>query len=284
MKISIISACSDLGVNVDGSNLGPIKLKDNINLKNYIIEKENIEKSKDINDLRKNIKYINNFTKKVFDTTSNILNSNEFPLLIGGDHSTVIGSALASQKYHNNLGIIWIDAHIDYNTFETTITGNIHGLPLAAINGICDDLTNFITSNFINPKNTVVVGYRAKEENADIELNNIKKMGVTVFTTEDIKKYGTNAILKKAFEIANNNTKGVHISYDLDVIDPSVAPGVSVKENDGITQNEAFEIMDIIVKNKNIVKSMDLVEFNPLNDINNKTEKIALELINKFIN
>ena len=156
-EINFISACSDLGVHVCGSEKGALILTENFDIKNYIIKKENIIKTLDPNDLRKNEKYINIFTKKVFDTATEILNDNKSPLLIGGDHSTVIGSALASQKYHKNIGIIWVDAHTDYNTFETTITGNIHGLPLAAINGLCEDLTNFITTDHINPKNTVVV-------------------------------------------------------------------------------------------------------------------------------
>lgn len=282
-EINFISACTDLGVHICGSEKGPLELTSHFNIKNYIIEKDNIKKSLDPNDLRKNEKYINKFTKKVFDTASEILNNNKFPLLIGGDHSCVIGSALASQKYNKNIGIIWVDAHIDYNTFDTTITGNIHGLPLAAINGICKDLTEFVTKNHINSKNTVVVGYRAKEKNCQDELNNIKKMGVTVFTTEDINKEGASSIMAKAIEIASNNTNGIHISYDLDVIDPKVAPGVSVPEYDGINENQAYEIMHEIIKNKEIIKSMDLVEFNPTFDVNDKTKKIALNLLKQLM-
>lgn len=281
-NINFIGACSDLGVHVCGSEKGPVELTNNFNIKNYMVEKEQIEKSFDINDLRKNEKAINNFTKKIFDTSLNILKNDNIPLLVGGDHSCVIGSALASQKYNKNIGIIWVDAHIDYNTFETTITGNIHGLPLAAINGLCTDLTDFITSNYINPKNTVVVGYRAKEENCDIEMENIKKMGVTVFTTDDIKKYGASNIMRQAILIANNNTNGIHVSLDLDVIDPLIAPGVSIPEYDGITDSQMYEIVDEVIKNKDIVKSIDLVEFNPDLDFEDKTKNIALNIIKKI--
>lgn len=281
-EINFISACSDLGVHVCGSEKSALILTENFNIKNYIIKKENIVKSLEPNDLRKNEKYINNFTKKVFDAATEILNDNKTPLLIGGDHSTVIGSALASQKHYKNIGIIWVDAHTDYNTFETTITGNIHGLPLAAINGLCEDLTNFITTNHINPKNTVVVGYRAKEENAYDEMNNIKKSGVTVFTTEDVKKYGADVIMKKAIEIASNNTNGIHVSLDLDVIDPNIAPGVSVPEADGISDNDMYLIVDEMLKHQNLVKSIDLVELNPNLDIENKTKEIALNILKKI--
>lgn len=279
-EINFISACSDLGVHVCGSEKGPLELTSNFDIKNHIIEKENIEKSFDSDDLRKNEKYINMFTKKVFDTALNVLEDNKTPLLIGGDHSCVIGSALASQKYHENIGIIWVDAHGDYNTFETTKSGNIHGLPLAAITGYkCSELTNFITDNFINPKNCVVVGARSIDP---WEIGNMVDAGVTIFTTEDVKNKGANNIMKKAIEIACNNTNGVHISLDLDVIDPILAPGVSIPEDNGITDIEMYEIVDEMLKNKDIVKSVDLVELNPDLDIDNKTKDIALNILNKI--
>ena len=279
--INFISACSDLGVHICGSEKGPTLLTNNFDIKNSVIKKENIKKSLDPNDLRKNEKHINNFTKKVFDTALNILEDNKTPLLIGGDHSTVIGSALASQKHHNNIGIIWVDAHGDYNTFETTKSGNIHGLPLAAITGYkCSELTNFITDNFINPKNCVVVGARSIDP---WEIGNMIDAGVTIFTTEDVKNEGADKIMKKAIDIATNNTNGVHISLDLDVIDPLIAPGVSIPEDNGITDTEMYLIVEEMLKNKELIKSIDLVELNPTLDIDNKTKDIALNILNKII-
>ena len=279
--ITIINANTDLGVHVDGANLGPKEITDKLDIKKYNIDKENTIKSKDKDDLKKNLNEVNHFTKKVFEQELEILNNNDFPLLIGGDHSAAIGSALASQKYYKNIGIIWIDAHGDYNTFETTRTGNLHGLPLAAITGYkCDDLTSFITDNHINPKNCVIVGARSIDP---WEIGNLKDAGVTIFTTQDIHEKGSQTIMDEAFKIALNNTNGTHISYDLDVIDPIIAPGVSVPEVNGITLSEANEIMDYLVNRKDDIKSMDIVEFNPTKDIDNKTKAIALELINRFI-
>lgn len=279
--INIINANSDLGVHVDGSNLGPKKLTGNINITKYNIDKEQVIKSKDSNDLKKNLEAVNSFTEKIFKKELEILESNNFPLLIGGDHSTVIGSALASNLYNENIGIIWIDAHGDYNTFETTHSGNLHGLPLAAITGYkCSDLTSFIANKYINPKNAVVVGARSIDP---WEIGNMIDAGVTIFTTEDIKKYGTKTIMDRAFEIALDGTKGTHVSYDLDVIDCDIAPGVSIPEKNGINEIEANEIMDILIDRKQDIKSMDFVEFNPLNDINDKTYDIASNLLNKFI-
>ena len=282
--IKIIGACTDLGVDVDGADIGPKNIIKNIinEYEKVIIEKPNCIKSKNPKDMRKNFNEVNIFNEKLFKEVSNGILDNKFPITIGGDHSLAIGSALASQAVNNNLGIIWIDAHLDYNTFETTITGNLHGLPLAAINGINKDLTPF-TNNFISPKNTVVVGYRSMETNSEDEINNTKKTGITVFTGEDIKKYGIEKVMDAAIKIASNNTNGIHISYDLDVIDKSFAPGVSVPELDGISKDTAYKITDILIDNIEKIKSFDLVEYNPSYDIDNKTLNIALNILNKII-
>lgn len=287
MKINIINACSDLGVEVDGADKGPLIISKNLNNskinKTITVLKNNTKKSHDINDLRKNLDEVNIFNAKLYKEVFSTIEDNCFPITLGGDHSIAIGSALASQAQNKNLGIIWIDAHLDYNTFETTITGNLHGLPLAAIDGLCPDLTPFFDGNFYNPKNTVVVGYRAQETNKEAELNNIKKAGVTVFDNDDIKKYGIENIMNKAIDIASNNTNGIHISYDLDVIDEKFAPGVSVPELDGLNDTIAYKIRDILCDNLDKIKSLDLVEYNPDFDKNNKTLELSLNILNKII-
>jgi len=204
-------------------------------------------------------------------------------LMVGGDHSTAIASGLASLEKHKNLGLIWIDSHLDYNTFDTTITGNLHGLPLACLNGLNKDLSKFHKGEYFNPLNTVVVGYRAFEENAYAEINNIKNMGVTVYTTNEIKEYGIKKILEQAFMIASKGSDGVHISFDLDIIDPVVAPGVSVPEVDGIKLDEVSEIMGYLKEKKDFIKSFDLVEYNPLNDIDGTTLNISIDILKKVM-
>lgn len=272
--IDIIEACSDLGINVEGAALGPKVLEKYVSTNNiYKIELENIKKEKDKENKKKNLKYINEFNEKLYDRVLETINQGRFPLTIGGDHSIAIASSLASIKKHKNLGIIWLDSHGDFNTFKTTITGNIHGLPLAAITGFeKQELTKFHEGNFYPYKNTVIVGARDVDE---LEMVNIKEAGITVFTTEDIKKYGAKNIVEKAISITSDGTEGIHISYDIDLIDPEVAPGVSVPAKNGINMNEVEEINKILIKNKELIKSMDLVEFNPLRDIDNKTEEIA---------
>ena len=288
-NIDIIAACSDLGVHVNGSHLGPDVLIENINnTKNNIknIKKINYDKNykKELNkeNKKKNLDAINEFNTNLYHAVLETVNNNLFPLTLGGDHSLAIASSLASIKKYNNLGIIWFDAHGDFHTFETTTSGNIHGLPFAALTHYeKNSLTDFHNGNFYPYKNAVLVG--ARDIDKPDELQNLKNAGVTIFTTEDIRKYGTDTIYQKAFEIASNGTEGIHISYDLDVIDPQIAPGVSIPAADGINLEEAYSFLDYIIKNKEIIKSLDLVELNPLRDIDKKTEKIATHILNELI-
>ncbi len=277
-KCLLIGAGSDLGVHIDGARNGPKEILKLQKERKILLEQDKkIIKSLSDSDLRKNLKEVNNFNQKLYEV---IEKENDFCITIGGDHSIAIASGFASLKKHKNLGLIWIDAHLDYNTFETTITGNLHGLPLATLNGLNEDLRPFEKENFYNPKNTVVVGYRAMESNAIKEIENIKAMGVTVFTTNDINEMGINKVMELALKIANNNTFGVHISFDLDVIDPDIARGVTVKEKNGINLKQVQEITDILIK-QDTIKSFDLVEYNPLNDTDKKTLEIAQFIIEK---
>lgn len=280
-KTTLIGAGCDLGVHINGASLGPQKILNKLNKKNILLNQDkNIKKSYKKDDLKKNIDSLNDFNKKLYNT---IKKENKFCLTIGGDHSIAIASGLASLEKHDNLGLIWIDSHLDYNTFNTTITGNLHGMPLACLNGLNSELSKFHSNKYYDPRKTVVVGYRAFEENSKNEINNIKTMGVTVYTTNDIKEYGVTKILEQAMKIASNNTNGIHISFDLDVIDPKIAKGVSVPEVNGINLEETNEIIKFLQNKKDLIKSFDLVEYNPLNDYNDETLNISVDIINKLI-
>ncbi len=238
-------------------------------------------KALDTKNEKRNLEQINEFNQKLYSQILQILEDNKFPLTVGGDHIIAIASSLASIKKHQNLGIIWFDSHADYNTYATSVTGNLHGLPLAVATHFEKDiLADFHQGPFYDPKHTVIVGGR------DIdpwEWGNVLEAGVTVFSTKDIQKYGTEEICKKAFEIAANGTNGVHISFDLDLIDPQVAPGVSVPAKDGISLKETCELVDEIVKYANIIKSADLVEYNPIFDKDDQTANLAKEILSKWI-
>lgn len=286
MKTIVVGAGSDLGVHIDGTHLGPVQLMND--LKGFykgetllFSQEDSIIKSRNLSDRRKNEYDIDKFNTKLYTSILEKVQDGYFPITIGGDHSVAVASALASAKVHENIGIIWFDAHTDYNTFDTTVSGNIHGLPLAAINGYKNhELRYFHDGNVIQASKTVVVGARSIDE---WEKDNIKYSGITVFTTDDIKEKGLETVVEEAFKIAGERTKGIHISYDLDVIDPDIAPGVSIPEFDGINEEEAMEINKLIMKHIDKIVSYDLVEFNPLRDKDRKTEQIALNLLAQMI-
>lgn len=284
MNTFIIKACTDLGTIVDGANLGPDKITENENYTNIIkIEKENIVKSKDKNDFNKNMDSINRFNEKLYNSIRSIIRNGCFPITIGGDHSITIASALGSIKENNDLGIIWIDSHGDFNTPLMTPTGSIHGYPFAAIcNYKNKDLVKFHNGKFYNPKNAVLVG--ARDIDMPYELDNLKEAGVTIFTTKDIIDEGVDKIMNKAFEIASKGNLNVHVSYDIDSIDPNDAPGVSIPAKNGFSKEIAYEILNYITNNSNIIKSMDIVEYNPVYDIDNKTLLIAKNILKEIIN
>lgn len=287
MRTMIFGAGSDLGVHIDGASLGPTQLMNDIKPfykgESMMFNQDNaIIKSRNFSDRRKNEYEIEKFNTELYKAIVEKSKEEYFPILIGGDHSVAIASALASVKTNIDVGIIWIDAHADYNTFDSTITGNIHGLPLAAITGYKNqELRYYHDGKVIQPSRAVIVGARSIDE---AEKDNLRYAGITVFSTNDIREKGIEAVMEEAFKIASFKTKGVHISFDIDVIDPEVAPGVSVPEYDGLTEEEAMKINQYITKNMKNVLSYDLVEFNPLRDQDRKTEQIALNILTQIIN
>lgn len=285
-NVEYILACNDLGVHVCGSEEGPKaihnRIKNNLNFPFHIIEKENLKKELSKENKSKNLLGVNKFNKKLFEAVYCVLERNNFPLTIGGDHSIAIASSLASLKKYNNLGIIWIDSHADYHNFNTTLSGNLHGLPFAASTGFKDteQLTSMLSNKFFNPKNAVLVGARDMENE---EIENLRAAGITVFTTEDLNINGTDEIISKAIKIASNGTNGIHISFDVDIIDPKIAMGVSVPAKNGINKETAFNIMNVLKENNDKIKSLDIVEYNPTLDSNNLTLEIVAKLIEIYV-
>lgn len=283
-KIDIIGACCDLGVHVNGTNLAPEILEKEIDSKLYneiynVFTQEGIVKELDKDNKHKNLAPLNEFNERLYKKVKEVVDSGNFPFTIGGDHAIAMASDLAVISKYKNLGIIWFDAHGDYHTFKTTMSGNIHGLPFAAVTGYEKTLiTDFHGDGpRFNPKNAVVLGGR--DIDLPDELNNLKDAGVTIFTTQDIKEQGCETIYKKAFEIASKGTNGVHVSYDLDVIDPKIAPGVSIPAIDGINLDEAYSFAKFMVQNKKLLSSIDFVEYNPLRDKDNVTLDICKNIL-----
>lgn len=291
-KIDIIGACCDLGVHVNGANLAPEILEKEIDSKLYnkiynVYKQENIIKELEIDNKKKNLIPLNEFNNRLYKQVKQVVDEGNFPFTIGGDHAIAIASDLAVISKYQNLGIIWFDAHGDYHTFKTTMSGNLHGLPFAAVTGYEKTLlTDFHGSGpRFNPHNAVILG--GHDIDLPEELANLKDAGVTILSTKDIKEQGYEAIYKKAFEIASNGTNGVHVSYDLDVIDCQIAKGVSIPATNGLSLEEAYEFAKYIVKSKDLISSMDFVEYNPLRDTDKSTLEICkniLEILFKGLN
>ncbi len=286
MKTILIGAGSDLGVHVDGAKLGPRRLITDLTSfyekESVIIEQDpSIIKSRSLADKRKNDIEIVKFNKNLYDIELQYLEDGYFPITIGGDSSIAVASILASAKKHENIGLIWFSGHSNYDTLETTPDGNIHNLSLAAVNGYkCQDLRIYHSGNSVLSRNTVIIG---ASDISPKQRDNLKYSGVTVFTLDDIKTSGIENIINQAFLIASEKTNGVHISFDLSLLAPDVAPGISLLGNNGISAEDTIITVDCILKNIEKVTSFDLLEFNPTYDQNRKTEQIAVNILAKVI-
>ena len=203
------------------------------------------------------------------------------PVVLGGDHSIAIGSAagVASfyRKREKRIGIIWLDAHTDINTPETTPSGNIHGMPLAALLGRGPkELTH--VAGFapkLLPENAVVIGARSVDPG---ERELIKTLGVRVFTMSEVDERGMADVIEEAIEIASRNTAGFHVTMDMDFIDPFYAPGVGTPERGGATYREGHLAMEKMSDSGHVL-SVELTEVNPMYDTANQTAQLAVEFI-----
>jgi arginase len=208
------------------------------------------------------------------------LESGKVPVVLGGDHSvaagTVAGVAEFYRRQKQNIGLIWIDAHSDINIPATSPSGNVHGMPLAAILGIGPpELSEiFKFSPKVNPQNCVLVGVRDIDS---IEKENIHKAGIAVFTMRDIDERGMRVVIEEALRMAGRGTAGYHISLDMDWIDPEDAPGVGTPVRGGATYREAHLAMEIIADHSRML-SFEIVEVNPVIDEHNRTAELAVEL------
>lgn len=216
---------------------------------------------------------------QIADAVAGALERGHFPIVLGGDHSVGLGS-IAAAAGNRRVGVIWIDTHGDFNTHETTLTGNVHGMPLAALAGHGHpDLVSVggwrPAGQTIDPANMVVVGARDLDE---AERALLEEAGVTVFSIAVIDRYGITRVMERAIEIATKGTEGVYASFDLDAMDPTVAPGVGTPSPGGLTVREGHLLMEILADSGMMV-GLDMVEVNPILDDRNRTAQLALDLI-----
>lgn len=224
---------------------------------------------------------INEVCRELADRTTHALESDEFPLLLGGDHSQAIGSIAGISRYMKHhgktLGVLWVDAHTDMNTPETSPSGNIHGMPLATLlgygaeelTGICDD------GPALDPKHVVIFGVRSVDKE---ESKLVKQTGVRVFTMSEIDARGAATCMEEAMQILSHATGGIHLSYDLDGTDPAVAPGTGTPVPGGLNFRESHLVCEVLARSGRLV-SMEVVELNPILDTENRTGKFAVWLI-----
>jgi arginase len=224
------------------------------------------------------LKEICSVNKKLYEKVVSSHKAGNFPLVLGGDHSLAVGSSLAGMAHYKNIGVIWIDAHADYNTSKTTVSGNLHGMPLAALTGKeTDILSSFLegSTTFVNPKNVSIIAVRDLDE---AESKILKESDISVFSMQYIDLYGMSSAVSKAIEIASNGTVGFHASFDLDAVSPKEAPGVGTPVKGGLTYREAHLAMEMIADSRKML-SLDIVELNPITDHSNITGELALSLI-----
>jgi arginase len=209
------------------------------------------------------------------------LAAGRMPVVLGGDHSVAIGSVAGSTGHFagrgESLGVIWLDAHGDMNTPETTPSGNIHGMSLAILIGLGDaELAGLGgRSPKVRAQNAVLVGVRDLDP---AERDNMRSAGVTVFTMREVDEMGMRRVMERAIEAAGKGTAGIHVSFDMDVLDPDFAPGTGTPVPGGINYREAHLAMEMLA-DRGRVAALDLVEINPVLDVRNATADLAVELV-----
>ncbi|SFR68655.1 arginase [Halogeometricum limi] len=208
------------------------------------------------------------------DRVAETLAAEERPLVLGGDHSVAIGSVTGSAR-DADIGLVWFDAHGDFNTPATSPSGNVHGMPLAAVLGVGDFAdTPWANADGLREENVAVVGLRDVD---DVERDAINDSDVTAFTMSDIDERGIDAVVDDALEVACAAPDGIHVSLDLDWLDPREAPGVGTPVRGGVTYREAHFALESVARTGEL-RSLELVEVNPILDEHNETAALATEL------
>jgi arginase len=290
-KIRVIGVPLDLGQSRRGVDMGPSAvrvagLEARLEALGHVVEDGgNVavaipEQKKEGHPNAKYLKEITATCTKDAELVLKTLEAGIIPLVLGGDHSvaagTVAGVAEFYRRQNQRIGLIWIDAHSDINTPDSSPSGNVHGMPLAAIMGLGPpELANiFNFSPKVNPENCVLVGVRDIDS---IEKENVRRAGIKFLTMRDIDERGMRTVMEEALRIAGRGTAGYHVSLDMDWIDPEDAPGVGTPVRGGATYREAHLAMEIIADHGRMT-SFEIVEVNPVIDEHNRTANLAVEL------
>ena len=292
MTIRIIGVPMDLGAGRRGVDMGPSALRiaglaerlrdigltviDDGDIQVKVPESQEIDNQK--------LKYLPEIVRVatiLAHRVEEIMERREFPLVLGGDHSIAMGtiSGLSGYAHRHNLrfGLIWIDAHADMNTYETTPSGNIHGMPLAAVLGEGARELTTIGGDFrkVDPQNVALIGVRNIDK-AEKEM--VRGTGIAFYTMADIDKYGAHRIIGRVLKELKEKVDLLHVSFDIDSVDPSVAAGVGTPAPGGLSYREAHLIMETIADCE-CMSSLEVTEVNPIFDVKNQSAEFAAEVV-----
>ena len=290
--VNLIGFPMDLGADRRGVDMGPsavsiANLQDKLEHLGYkVIDSGDIniqimEKQKIANPKLKFLNEILRTSKILASRIEKVLEKDQFPLCIGGDHSMALGTIAGISSYCRKnklkMGVIWIDAHPDMNTDLTSPSGNIHGMPLAASLGIGNEqLVKFYGfSPKVKPENCALIGIRSIDI---LERELIKKLNIPIYTMSEIDKLGIHRVITRVLKHFKENVDHIHVSFDLDSVDPSIVPGVGTPVPGGLSYREAHLIMEAIAE-CGCMSSLEITEVNPILDNKNKSAVFASEIV-----
>ncbi len=279
----------DLGQLRRGVNMGPSAIRyagviERLEKLGYIIDDYGDvdiptpdRKSNQMQDGLRNLNEVAEGNRRLAEKVERIIEGDAFPLILGGDHSIAIGSLAGIARHYSNLGVIWYDAHGDLNTSDTSPSGNIHGMPLAVSLGLGHDDLTMIGGyrEKIKPENIVIIGARSLDSG---EKELIRERGIKVFSMHEVDRMGMTAVIQETIQYLKEKTDGVHLSLDLDGLDPNEAPGVGTPVVGGLSYRESHLAMEML-QEAGMITSAEFVEVNPILDEKNKTATLAVELM-----
>ncbi len=290
--VSVIGVPSDLGANMRGANIGPAAVRiaglhEKLKMLGFAIDERGditvplreILSAQEIAE--KHRTSIREICSKLSDEVFHALKNGNKPIVLGGDHSLGMGTITGVSRYvreqNSSMGLIWIDAHADMNTPDTTHTGNIHGMPLSTVLGLGHpDLVNLGGfSPKLKPQNVALIGIRTLDS-AEKEI--CRTSGIRYFTMREIDEKGMLTVMREALQVVTNGTLGFHLSFDMDGLDPLYAPGVSTPVTGGISLREAHLALEMMADTGKLL-SMEFMELNPMCDIEHKTARLVVDLI-----
>lgn len=288
MKVGIIGAPVDLGQRRRGVDMGPsairiAHLQERLEALGHKVEDHGNVPAADMSTASvgdSKARYLGDIVeqcRRIAELVSDCVRRDAFPLVLGGDQSTSIGTLAGLSRSGSRRGVIWVDAHGDFNTPQTTPSGNVHGMALAAILGYGDPRLSRLgeVSPMALEKNTVLVGGRSFD---DREAKAIARSKVKVFTMREIDELGMKRVVEEAIGVAGAGVDHIHLSFDVDSMDPHEAPGTGTPVKGGLTYREAHLAMEML-SDSNKVTSAEFVEVNPILDNSNHTAELAVELI-----